>query len=188
VRKAMNSSTDSRRLAESGLGLDYGEVELAHTDPRWPDAFEHLSGRLRAALGPAAVAIEHVGSTAVPGLLAKPILDIAVGLVANADPHDVVESFVACGLEYRGDNGDDGGRLFVLNARPLHRVAHVHVVDYGDLRWTRYLALRDRLRRDPDARTRYEEVKRELASEFPSDRRSYTAGKAAFIRGLLVSE
>jgi len=102
--------------------------------------------------------------------------------------HDVVGSLVAWGLEYRGDNGDNGGRLFVLNARPFHRVAHVHVVDHGDLCWTRYLAFRDRLRRDEGARTRYEEAKRQLARQFPQDRCNYTAGKASFIAGLLASD
>lgn len=184
----MNSFTDSRRLTESGLGLTYGEVELARTDPRWSDAFEHLAVTLRAALGPAAVAVEHIGSTAVPGLLAKPILDIVIGLAATADVDGVVGSLAACGLEYRGDHGDDGGRLFVLNARPLHRVAHVHVVEFGDLRWTRYLAFRDRLRRDEEARTEYEEAKRQLARVFARDRRNYTAGKTPFIARLLASE
>lgn len=169
-----------------GLGLDHGEVELAETDPRWRDAFERLARKLRAALGDVALSVEHVGSTAVPGLVAKPILDIAVGLAPNADLQLVVTTLEGCGFEYRGDNRDDGGRLFVLNSRPWHRVAHVHVVDHGDARWLCYLAFRDQLRRDGVVCASYAQVKRDLAAQFPHDRRSYTAAKASFIKGLLA--
>lgn len=148
-------------------------------------AFESLASELKACLGDVAVEIEHVGSTAVPGLAAKPILDVAVGLTPGVDVEEVAALLEQMDFEYRADKGDQGGRLFVLNARPRHRVAHVHVVEYGDARWRRYLALRDRLRRDVEARGRYEAVKRDLARQFPADRPNYTAGTASVVEEIL---
>lgn len=171
--------------ALEGLGLDHGDVAIVCSDPRWPGAFERIAEQIRSVLGDALDAVEHVGSTAVPGLVAKPILDIAVGLAPNTHLGGVIAALERWGFEYRGDNGDEGGHLFVLDARPHHRVAHVHVVERGDRCWRLYLTFRDRLRTDPVARDSYADVKRELAGRFPHDRRSYTASKAEFIRGLL---
>jgi GrpB-like predicted nucleotidyltransferase (UPF0157 family) len=170
------------------LGLDHGEVALSPSDPYWANAFEEFARMLRTALGDALGAVEHVGSTAVPGLVAKPIVDIAIQLRAGADVRAVTAILTQVGLEYRGDNGDEGGRLFVLNSRPNHRVAHVHVVERGDRCWPLYLLFRDRLRADPSARRRYADVKQDLAGRFPHDRPKYTAGKAHFIRRLLAEE
>jgi GrpB protein len=74
------------RLGDTALGLAYGRVRLVDSDPRWPGAFRRLAAELRATLGELAVAVEHIGSTAVPGLAAKPILDVAIGLAPGADP------------------------------------------------------------------------------------------------------
>jgi GrpB-like predicted nucleotidyltransferase (UPF0157 family) len=166
------------------LGLSYGQVRLVPSDPRWPAAFQRLAAELRAALGEEAVAVEHVGSTAVPGLAAKPILDLAVGLAPGADPDRAVAKLAPLGWEFRGDKGTEGGLLLVLEDRPAHRVAHLHVVGHGDARWRRYLALRDRLRADPAARAAYARLKQRLAARFAGDRRAYTAAKAAFIAQL----
>ena len=92
------------------------------------------------------------------------------------------------GYQFRGDKGDSGGLLFVLEDRPAHRIGHVHVVPYGSEKWRQYLAFRDRLRIDPDARASYAEVKRRLGERFASDRQAYTAGKAAFVAGVLAAD
>jgi GrpB-like predicted nucleotidyltransferase (UPF0157 family) len=172
-------------LAGRGLGLDYGTVALVESDERWREAFGQLARELRACLGDIAVEIEHVGSTAVPGLPSKPILDVAVRLAPTADLEEVIALLERNGFEYRGDKGELGGHLFVLEARVRHRVAHVHVVDYGDASWGQYLVFRDRLRQDADARARYAAVKRDLARAFPESRPGYTAGKAAIITAIL---
>jgi GrpB-like predicted nucleotidyltransferase (UPF0157 family) len=175
-------------LGDTELGLTYGQVRLVDSDPGWPRAFERLAAELRAALGELAVAVEHVGSTAVPGLVAKPILDLAIGLAADTDPDQVIAAIERLGYEYRGDKDDTGGLLFVLEDRPAHRIAHLHVVPHGGEKWRKYLAFRDRLRIDPDARAAYAEVKRRLGEQFAGDRQAYTAGKAAFVAGLLSTD
>jgi GrpB-like predicted nucleotidyltransferase (UPF0157 family) len=169
------------------LGLTRGEVELVPSDPSWPYAFERLAGRIREACGPLAVAIEHVGSTAVPALRAKPIIDIALGLSIDAGVDDLVAVLSPLGFIFRGDHGEDGGLLFVLDDAREHRIAHVHAVAYGGKQWSLYIALRDRLRADAATRIAYENVKDKLAQEFPHDRQAYTAGKDAFLAALLTS-
>lgn len=136
-----------KQLAGTELGLTYGKGRLADSQPGWADAFERLAAEVWSALRGRAVGVEHVGSTAVPGLVSKPILDLAVG----------------------------------LEDRPAHRVAHVHVVSYGDERWLRYLKFRDHLRADSETRAAYAALKRRLAARFPDDRPAYTAAKASFI-------
>ena len=172
----------------SVLGLTYGEVRLVPSDPGWPAAFDRLAAELRPTLGRLAFAVEHVGSTAVPGLVAKPILDVAIGLAPGVDPDEAVAALQPLGYQFRGDKGGEGGVLLVVEDRPAHRVAHIHMVGYGDPQWQRWLALRNRLRADTAARAAYARLKRRLAARFASDRGAYTAGKAAFVAQLLSEE
>jgi GrpB-like predicted nucleotidyltransferase (UPF0157 family) len=144
-----------------------------------------VRGELLATLVGRATRVERVGSTAVPGLLAKPILDFVVGVDAGNGALTVKPLLESAGWEYRGDAGNDGGLVFVLATRPLHRVAHAHVVEYCGAQWRSYLMLRDRLRADPRARESYGAAKLDLCALFPTDRHAYTNGKTAVIRALL---
>lgn len=119
-------------------------------------------------------------------MLAKPIIDIAILMAAEASCEAVVNSLTALGYEFRGDAGDDGGLVFVLDARPRHRVAHLHAIGHGDPQWGRYLAFRDLLRSDPVARSAYEHAKRGLAAAHPADRKAYTAAKQDVIERLMT--
>jgi GrpB-like predicted nucleotidyltransferase (UPF0157 family) len=176
------------RLGDTALGLAYGQVRLLPSDPGWPAAFQRLAAELRAALWELAVAVEHVGSTAVPGLAAKPILDVAIGLAPGTDPDRVITALQPLGYQFRGHKGEEGGLLLVLEDWPAHRIAHLHLVGHGDVQWRRYLALRDRLRADPAARAAYGQLKGRLAVQFARDRRAYTAAKAVFIVQLLSED
>lgn len=170
------------------LGAPYGQVVLCESDRRWADVFSHHAEVIRRSIGEPAAAVEHIGSTAVAGLVAKPIVDIALRLAPEAPAGMMVEALVGAGYEFRGDKGEMGGLFFVAEDRRHRPVAHVHVVMHGDPQWGRYLAVRDRLRADPAARRRYQGVKRELAERFPSDRPAYTAGKALVIATFLTAE
>lgn len=170
----------------AALGLPYGHVRLA-TDPEaeWPQAYDRIAATVRESL-PAA-GVEHVGSTAVPGMTAKPIIDIAVGMRPGGTAvAELRAGLEPCGFVYRGDAGSRGGILFVLETTPWYRIAHLHVVTHGDESWARYLAFRDRLQRDPGARDAYVTLKRSLAERFPGDRAAYTAGKDRFVSATLV--
>lgn len=157
---------------------------MARAEPSWSLAAERLIDEIVAALGGRVYAVEHIGSTAVQGMLAKPILDIAARLVLGTGSDDVVELLRSIGWEFRGDARTCGGLVFVLSVRPDHRVAHLHVVGPADQQWEHYLTVRDRLRTDSAARAAYEEVKRRLAEAYPTDRAAYTTGKDAIVSRL----
>lgn len=132
--------------------------------------------------------IQHVGSTAVAGLDAKPILDLAVAVTSIAMIPRCGPLLCRIGYIDRGDGGADGGYLFVKESVPDVRTHHVHVVAIDDPQWRNYLLFRDTLRADGELRTRYAELKQDLQKQFAQDRQSYTAAKHAFIRGVLRQE
>jgi GrpB-like predicted nucleotidyltransferase (UPF0157 family) len=167
------------------LGLAYGTVDVVDHDPRWLAIGAQLAHQLRDLTGRLAVAVAHVGSTAVPGLAAKPIIDIAIRLAIDVEPEAAIAVLQSAGWTYRGDKGSEGGLLFVAESAPGQRTAHVHVVTYNAASWHNYLTVRDRLRRNPQQVAAYAALKRDLAVRFADDRAAYTAAKADFIARLL---
>ena len=131
------------------------------------------------------VAVEHVGSTAVPELLAKPVIDVAIGVVTGTEVDELIDPMHRAGWIYRGDAGHEGGWVFVLEDAPRHRVAHAHGVEHDGVEWRRYLEFRELLRASPDARAAYDTTKRTLARDYEHDARSYTAGKTKTVWSLL---
>lgn len=174
-------------FAAVALGVQYGTVRLARTDDRWADIAHQLAADISAALGDAASAVEHIGSTAVPGLLGKPILDLAIGLRPEAALEEITKPLSDLGWNYRGDAGDGGGWVFVMEDSPWHRVAHAHGVQFGGSQWLRYVQFRDLLRRSASARQTYEEAKQHLAERHPDGRQAYTAGKDQTVQRLLAA-
>jgi len=172
---------------EPKLGLTRDQVRVAESDPRWQLVFDRLAGELRSALADLDVMVEHVGSTSVPGLAAKPIIDIAIGVGGPIAIDRFIQLLEPLGYIYRRDEGASGGQLFVVDEdnRPGHRIAYIHLVTTDDPQWSRYLGFRDRLREDPHARAEYQQLKRQLAAEFRNDRAGYTAAKESFIEGQL---
>lgn len=160
-------------------------MRLARTTQAWLTAGAELRSRVAQVLDGITSNVEVIGSSSVLGLLAKPIIDLAVGLGADQPLAPTTTRLEADGWIYRGDAGADGGHVFVLEARPWHRVAHLHVVGYGGDQWRDYLRLRDLLRRSPEARERYEAVKLELVQRTSVDRKAYTRGKDEVVASLL---
>jgi GrpB-like predicted nucleotidyltransferase (UPF0157 family) len=172
-------------LTDVGLGLDYHVLRLDRTDERWIVAGERLRDDISADLVGLVAGVEQIGSSSVIGLLAKPIIDIAVGIAAEQDLPPVRECLETTGWIYRGDAGTNGGHVFVLEARPWHRVAHIHVVAFDGEQWRKYLMFRDLLRRDPVARAQYASVKQQVAGEVGDDRKTYTDRKSIIVGHLL---
>jgi GrpB-like predicted nucleotidyltransferase (UPF0157 family) len=167
------------------LGLETSEVRLAPHDPGWAALGQRECATVRALLGDIAVEVVHVGSTAVPGIEAKPILDIVATVGDSVPIDDVIGRLCATGAYgYEGDQGLDGGLLMVRGTGEL-RTAHVHVVGTSSRAWVDYLRFHALLVNDEAARGHYEEVKRQLAQQYPHDRRSYTLAKSTVIRELL---
>jgi GrpB-like predicted nucleotidyltransferase (UPF0157 family) len=170
------------------LGLEEEEVRLVPHNPHWLALGRQECAVVSGRLGDLARSVAHVGSTAVPGLEAKPILDIAVATDGRAPSEDVVERLCAGGeYTYQGDNREDGGLLFV-RGHGTFRTAHVHVVADGSPAWSDYLRFRALLMDDPAARDRYQFEKRRLAQRFSQDRPGYTRAKSAVVEELLGSD
>jgi GrpB-like predicted nucleotidyltransferase (UPF0157 family) len=160
-------------------------VGIADYDASWPAAFQQLRDRLAATLGPLAVAIEHVGSTAVPGLAAKPIIDLDVMIADRADLPAVIEQLRPLGYLHEGDLGVPGREAFTTPAgAPPH---HLYVCAIGTPALNRHLAFRDALRSDPDVARAYGDLKRALAARLGDDRAGYTEAKSAFIEQVLAA-
>ena len=172
---------------EEPLGLEYGELRLVRANPAWTTVAAELSARVREVLGSQVVEVEHVGSTSVPGLLCKPIIDLTAGFVDKPDMLVIEAALIDDGWIYRGDSGEDGGHLFVLEARPWFRVAHLHGVDHGGPQWNRYLEFRQRLRADAMARDTYEKTKLALLNKLGphKSRAAYTEAKSTVVRSIL---
>jgi GrpB-like predicted nucleotidyltransferase (UPF0157 family) len=154
-------------------------VRLVPYDPSWPARFEVERAALERAIAPwLAGAIEHVGSTAVPGLEAKPTIDIM------APVHDLVRARECFEPLAELGYANAPHRPFLhwfCKPSPTVRTHHLVLIEPTHPEWTARLAFRDRLRSDPDARRRYVELKRALASRFADDREAYTDGKDEFI-------
>lgn len=160
-------------------------IELAPYDPAWPDAFERERALIERECGDAVVAIEHVGSTSVPELIAKPKIDVAVGLRAMSDEPALRPALARAGFVLRGEPmAFDDWRIYVKRAAG-GVAAQAHVVPYGGLRWSSYLLFRDRLRAHQDEAQAYARLKRELAAEFGRDRMGYPEAKADFVDEIL---
>jgi GrpB-like predicted nucleotidyltransferase (UPF0157 family) len=176
------------QLTDANLGLDYGELRLDTTTVDWVDAGEALKVHVVDVLRGFSVKVEQIGSSSVLDLLAKPIADLAVGLAGDQVFEPIRSALEVDGWIYRGDAGDDGGHVFVLEDRPWHRVAHAHVVSLGGDQWRNYLRLRDLLRESPAARERYAAAKRSLLEGSGNDRSAYTIGKTDIVKSLIATD
>jgi GrpB-like predicted nucleotidyltransferase (UPF0157 family) len=160
-----------------GLGLEPGANRLVDYNPLWPRAFAEEAARIKAALGARALAIEHYGSTAVPGLRAKPILDLIIGVAEIDHGLAFIEPMAGLGYDYAGSQGIPDHHIFGKGIVRTH-LAHVAIYESGA--WRRALGFRDRLRTDLAARQAYEGLKLRLAGTAVS-RAEYTAGKTRFV-------
>jgi GrpB-like predicted nucleotidyltransferase (UPF0157 family) len=167
------------------LGLARGTVRLVPPDAGWPAIFAQERRILCERIGHLVRDIQHVGSTAVPGLDAKPVIDIAVAVTAPRDVARCRAPLVELGYLDRGDTGSDGGYLFVKESAPAGRTHYLHLVTLDDPQWTNDLRFRDRLRADALLRAEYAALKRALQERFAGDLRGYAAAKEAFVRRVL---
>lgn len=161
------------------------QVELMESDPLWPLMADKWSKRIHTAISPTVARVEHVGSTSIAGMIAKPVLDLQISV---ADLED--ETAYRAGLESLG--------LILRQREPDHRffrppageprLVHVHVCEIGSGWEQDVLRFRDRVRADPRMAADYTELKMRLVDLFSSDRRAYNAGKAQFISTVIAGE
>jgi GrpB-like predicted nucleotidyltransferase (UPF0157 family) len=157
-------------------------VEVIPYDNRWPEMFREEAAKIREAVGGSVRDIHHIGSTSVPGMAAKPILDILVE-VDRIESVDARRSRMeSLGYEVRGENGIPGRRYYCKGGD--QRTHHVHVFQEGSDEVIRLLVFRDYLMAHPAEAAAYSDLKRCLAEQFPTDIAAYVAGKDAFVKAL----
>jgi GrpB-like predicted nucleotidyltransferase (UPF0157 family) len=168
------------------IGLESGTVRIAAHDPAWKDAFREEQEALRHALGDLArsTVIEHVGSTAVEGLAAKPIVDIAIGFRSLRDLSRGLELLVESGRDYV-KAANQPGMLFMAKGEEGRRTYHYHLVVYGTPAWRKLVVFRDYLRRHPGVAAEYGKLKTTLADESPDSRAKYMARKRPALRAIM---
>ena len=156
-------------------GIEKRALVLVDYDPQWPEAYAEQERRIRAALGPAAVQVEHIGSTSVPGLAAKSVIDVLVTVEDITAEQYYLERLLGAGYELRVR--EPGHRLVRTPARDVH----VHVMEVGDEAADDYLLFRDHLRADREDRELYERAKRALMEQDWADVNAYAEAKTGVI-------
>ena len=170
---------------DASLGLESGTVRLVPYDERWPGLFQAEAARIVATLAPLELVVEHTGSTAVPGLTAKPVLDILAGYKDPAILLALITGLQRAGYLHRGPQGIPD-REFFRRGNP--RSYHLHLTQVGSQFWSNHLSFRDHLRTDSALRDSYAALKLQLAARHPNDREAYIEGKSEFVRAVLAKE
>jgi GrpB-like predicted nucleotidyltransferase (UPF0157 family) len=177
---------NSRETLIKGAGVEKygaGSILVSDYDPNWPAMFEQERARIKGALGAFAVAIEHAGSTAVPGLPSKPIIDLLVGVPSLEEATQrCIAPIRELGYVYIPEYAAWlPGELFFRKGPPGPWTHHVHLMEPGHWRWEALLVFRDYLRAHPEAAEAYARVKRGLAAASKDDIEAYRTGKGAFV-------
>ena len=163
------------------IGLRRGIVKLSPHRTRWGKLFEKEKELLMDRLGDRVTDIQHIGSTAIPGIPAKPIIDMSLGLRTPNDAKKLIKPLADLGYAWRKTAGSSQRRLFVKGPEEK-RTHYLHVMQYNNDAWKNDLLFRDYLRANPAYAQRYGELKTALARKYGDDRGMYTKGKASFIR------
>jgi GrpB-like predicted nucleotidyltransferase (UPF0157 family) len=171
-------------------------IYLADYDPRWPQMFEDERARIVSAIGEWAADVQHVGSTSIPGIAAKPIIDIAVHLRSLVDALYCITPLTELGYECLGEFGIPGRIYFrKLTASPLPGQSHdgvgrthqIHMYELGHEQYEKQIVFRDYLRAHADAARAYEALKRDLAVRHAGDIEAYANAKSDFVQSILRS-
>ena len=165
------------------IGLKRGTVKLCEHEKEWEIEAQNTISRLKKILGNVANDIQHVGSTAIPGIQAKPIIDIAVGMRDMKAVFPLIRVLEHKGFLHRGED-HPGQHLFVLGDTES-RTHHIHVTAWNSEAWNHYIRFRDYLSTFPEKAQLYESLKQQLAVQYPDNRKLYTAGKQTLIERML---
>ncbi len=166
------------------IGLKRGTVSLVAYQPEWANAFEKEKKQLQGVLGAYVSGIEHVGSTSVSGLAAKPIIDMVAAVDDLSVYKQFIEPLTVLGYEFMPERVFTD-RVFFPKGPRENRTHHLSLVVKNSEGWEKTIAFRDYLRNNASARSKYQALKTELAAKYPNDRASYTKAKEQLIEQLL---
>lgn len=167
------------------LGLKRGTVELQPHQVMWEENAEQTIVMLKQVLGDAAIDIQHIGSTSIRLISAKPIIDLVIGVRRFEDILSLCDELEKCGVIYRGQD-HSSQHLFVMGDFEADtRTHHIHVVLWNSAEWMNYVNFRDYLNTHPEKAAQYDALKRSLLNNYSTDRGKYTSGKHELIDKLL---
>jgi GrpB-like predicted nucleotidyltransferase (UPF0157 family) len=158
------------------------KVEVVPPNPAWKPAFEAESKQIALIMQENVVAIHHIGSTAIPGIYAKPVIDFLIEVNDIRKTDEQSAAIITIGYEAMGEFGLPGRRYFRKNRSPDVRTHNVHTYQVGSPEINRHLAFRDYMIAHPAAAQYYSDLKRELAKQYPQDLESYMDGKDEFVK------
>ncbi len=164
-------------------GVERHEVRLLPHNEDWIKEFQLLKPVLIKILGDNVLDIQHVGSTSIKDINAKPILDVAVKVFSFAKLN--IEGMQQQGYDYCGESGVLGRALFILRRDGHISLQHVHCYEEGNTDFENQVCFRDYLNKNPNIAKQYDDLKRDLAMKYPKDRLKYTEGKEQFIQSIL---
>jgi GrpB-like predicted nucleotidyltransferase (UPF0157 family) len=164
------------------LGLISGDIQLSPYESGWPVLFIEERDRLETSIGGYILDIQHIGSTSIPGMPAKPILDIGIAVGNFHEAVRCIKPMEELGYRYKGENGI-ARRHYFVKGEPT--TCHVHMLEIGSGEWRSHLLFRDHLIVDVDTAGKYASLKQRLAKQFSTDRKAYQAGKDRFIKAAL---
>jgi GrpB-like predicted nucleotidyltransferase (UPF0157 family) len=183
----MGARHDSAAPVSEPLGLKRGTVVVASYDPRWRALFEDTREELTAALGPSILEVHHVGSTAVPGLCAKPILDVMVSIPDFNRATQLFPRLASLKFELRPDEEIADRHYFRRPPGGALRTHHLSLAEPTSRYHIVTIAFRDALRTNPELAAAYGRLKLDLAERYPLDRQAYIEGKTQFVTEVLAS-
>ncbi len=165
------------------IGLISGIVKLSHYTSLWQKRYRAENRRLRNYIGHSRCLIEHIGSTAVPGLDAKPIIDMAMMIPSLSRLPLWIKRLEKTGYTYKGEYRLSGRHFFTRGSPVTH---HLHLVTKGSEHWTNWILFRDYLRQHPEEAEKYNQLKKALAQKYPHNREAYTKAKTPLVSRLLA--
>jgi GrpB-like predicted nucleotidyltransferase (UPF0157 family) len=164
--------------SERLLGVENNLVRLSEHSSVWAELYREEEKRIRTALGALIIDLQHIGSTAIPGIKAKPVLDMLAGVERLENGLLCKAPLEAIGYDYIARAGIANDHVFGKGAPRTH---YLHVVEYAGAKWVNHLLFRDRLRNDLELAQAYENLKQELSSKFSDSHKKYHDAKSEFI-------
>jgi len=166
------------------IGLERGKVNLLFYNSKWKELYKREEELLYSSIGNYVLDIQHIGSTSIPGILAKPIIDIAVGLKSLDLVKKIIKPLKSIGYQYLGEKGVTNRHFFVKGIEK-NRTHYLHVEKLGSKNWKNHILFRDYLLKNKEAAKEYSQLKRELALKYKNDRDAYLTEKESFIQKII---
>lgn len=168
------------------IGLVRDTVKLSPHCDQWAKLYQKEKKNIIRLIKEHILDIQHIGSTSIFGIKAKPIIDIAVLIDKSMDFRKIRKILERDAYLYRGDHGENGGQLFVKSPQKDYRTHHIHFIKKGEKQWNNYIDFRDRLNQNYTLAAEYNALKEMLEQKFPRNRGAYTKGKSYFINKVIL--